>query len=338
MPSVAINVVRYNHDFEMLANCLRAALNQTFRDCVVTLSENGSESSIEGRARTEFGSHPRFRYVDNGSNLGFSGAHNRFIRNANAEFVMPLNPDAILDPTYVATLLQAFAAPGIAAAEGKMLKPERCADGSWVLDGTGMTISRARRAHERGQLEKDHKQYDQHTQIFGVSATAAIYRKAALEKVRFGDGEYFDEDFFTYWEDLDLSWRLRLAGFTCLYVPDALVYHSRAAGQSKKGFRRPVQLMRHTRSLPDRIVAWDWRNHLLAIIKNDFGRSLLEDLPFIVARELALFAYLLVAKPRIIREVPKFFSLLPRILRKRRAVQQSRAVNWRQARNWFDRM
>jgi GT2 family glycosyltransferase len=337
VPTVAINIVRYNQEFELLERCIRAALDQDFDDYTVTLTENGSADSIESAILAQFGNHSRFRYADNGANLGFSGAHNVFFRNSRAEFAIPLNPDTVMPRNYLSRLLKAFDDPLVAAAEGKMLKPDPLPDGSWMLDGTGMTISRTRRVYERGQLEIDRQQYDMDTDVFGVSGTAAAYRMSALERVKFSEAEYFDEDFFTYWEDLDLSWRLRLAGYTCVYVPDAVIFHARFAGQSEHGFRRPRAFARHLRSLPPRVLRWDWRNHIFAIIKNDFGWNLFRDLPFILTRELLLFCCLIVVEPRLVGAVPELVRLLPRILQKRKLIQQGRIVTSKEMKKWFRR-
>jgi GT2 family glycosyltransferase len=335
LPKVGINIVRYNQELSLLKTSIQAALSQTFDDVTVTLTENGSDHSIETAILELFGDHRKFRYEDNKKNLGFAGAHNKFFHNSDCEFVIPLNPDTLMTPEYVGRLLEAFSDPGVAAAEGKMLKPVRHSTGSWILDGTGMTISRTRKTRERGHLELDGHQYDMNTEVFGVSATAAAYRLSALEKVKFGESEYFDEDFFTYWEDLDLSWRLRLAGFSCLYVPQAIIFHSRFAAQSKHGFWKPFDLARHIRSLPARVVCWDWRNHLFAIIKNDFGRNFFRDLPFIATRELFLFSYLIVVQPKMIAAIPEFIGLLPRILQKRKIIQQNRVATSKELSRWF---
>ncbi len=335
MPRVAINIVRYNQELSLLEVSIRAALRQDFEDLTVTLTDNGSSCSVQSELLCLFGDDPRFMYRENDRNLGFAGAHNRFIRDSDCEFVLPLNPDTRMSPDYVSKLLPAFSDPGVAAAEGKMLKPERDSSGSWILDGTGLILSRSRKATERGHLEIDLRQYDQEIDIFGVSATAAAYRLSALQFVKFGNSEYFDEDLFTYWEDLDLSWRLRLAGFACRYVPDALVFHSRFAAQSKGGFRKPLDLIRHTRSLPVRVVCWDWRNHLFAILKNDFGWAFYRDLPWIAAREGLLLLYLLLVQPRIVRAFPEFFRILPTIMRKRRRIQQSRKVTSAEMTKWY---
>lgn len=319
----------------MVERSLQAALRQDLDDFEVVLTENGSATSVEAELRRRFGADPRFRYAETGFNRGFSGGHNHFIAATTAEFVLPLNPDTELTPSYARTVLTAFRDPQVAAAEGKMLKPDPLPDGTFILDGTGMSLSRTRRAGERGQLQPDHGQFDHSVEVFGVSATAAIYRKSALEKVKHGASEYFDEDLFTYWEDLDLAWRLRLGGYTCRYVPQAIVYHSRSANQSKDGVSHFSTFVAGTRSLPLRVAQWDWRNHLLTIIKNDFGSSLLRDLPRIVVRELAIFMYLLILRPKVLLAGPELLRLLPRMLRKRKLVQRSRAVSSEQMGYWF---
>lgn len=339
MPEIAINLVRYNQKLEDISECLAAALLQDYPYFTVTLTENGSKDSIEQGIKALFAENPKFRFVDNQTNLGFAGAHNKFFAESSAEFVMPLNPDAIMQPGFLTELVKAFEDSKIAAATGKMLKPLALEDGSHILDGTGIIVSRTRRARERGQLQVDKGQYDASTDVFGVSGTAPLYRKSALDKVKIildnGTPEYFDEDFFMYWEDFDLSWRLRLAGYLCVYVPEAHVLHQRVGGQSKYGYRRPLEFAKHHKQFPTRIVRYNWRNHLFAIIKNDFGSTFWRDFPLIVAREIAMFGYICIFEPRTLGAVPSFFKLLPRILRKRKIIQSSKKVNSKIASKWF---
>src|SRR6266576_5894316 len=250
MHTVAVNVVRYDHPWSVICDCITSVLAQDLDCYTVTVTDNGSRDSIKDALLSVFGENPRFKYEDNGTNLGFAGAHNRFILQSAADIVVPLNPDTILTPGYLRSLTSVFADPRVGAATGKMVKPEPSADGSQLLDGTGIVMSRGRRGRERGQNEVDRGQFDHSHRVFGVSGTASAYRKSALERVRIGEREYFDEDFFAYWEDLDLSWRLRLAGYECIYEPQAVIYHSRVAGQSKNGYRRPVEFIKHHRRLP----------------------------------------------------------------------------------------
>jgi GT2 family glycosyltransferase len=155
-----------------------------------------------------------------------------------------------------------------------------------------------------------------------VSGTAAVYRKSALEEVKLGNSEYFDVDFFAYWEDLDLSWRLRLRGYECVYVPEAIVEHRRAVGASKGGILNFGEFVRHHRSFSLRIRKWNWRNHLFAIIKNDYGWSFYRDLPWIVLRELGMLAFLVCFMPDTLSAIPEFVRLLPAMLSKRRYIMK----------------
>jgi len=335
MHTVAVNVVRYNHSLSVIGDCIASVLAQEGVECTVTVTENGSEDSIEDAVLSLFGSDPRFKYEDNGKNLGFAGAHNRFILKSSAELVIPLNPDTVMTPGYLQTLATVFVDPRVAAATGKMVRPGQSSDGLPVLDGTGIVISRGRRGRERGQNEVDRGQFDNSFRVFGVSGTASAYRKSALESVRMGEHEYFDEDFFAYWEDLDLSWRLRLAGYECVYVPEAVIYHSRVAGQSRSGYRRPVEFIKHHRSLPLSIRRWNWKNQLFCIIKSDFGLAFWRDCPFIAARQILMLSYIAVLEPRTLGAIPDFFRLLPTMLKKRRLIKGKRVVNSKEIGKWF---
>ena len=167
MKKVAINLVRFNQSFEELILAVDAALAQDYDNFTFTFTENGSRESIKERLLEKYGDSPHFSYRDNGENLGFAGAHNKFFAESEAELVMPLNPDAIMQPGCLSALVAVFEDSTIGSAEGKMLKPEVLKDGSHLIDGTGLIISRSRRARERGQLQKDTGQYDQDTNIFG---------------------------------------------------------------------------------------------------------------------------------------------------------------------------
>jgi GT2 family glycosyltransferase len=335
MPRVAINIVRYNHDFPLIKKCLQAALNQDIENYTVTLTENGSTDSIKDEALSQFGADSRFSYADNGTNLGFAGAHNLFFSKTDAEFLLPLNPDTEMTPGFLRALMTAFDDPKVAACTGKMLRFETLQDGTPVLDGTGIVISRTRLARERGQLQADRNQFDNVRQVFGVSGTAPVYRKSALERVRLFEREYFDEDFFAYWEDVDLSWRLRLAGYQCMYVPDAVIYHARAFGLSKSGNKKPLELARYRRTLPPAVLRWSWRNQLFTVVKNDFGWNFWRDLPFIAGLQLGMLCYAILLEPKTLGAIPDILHLLPRMLRKRKMIQSLRVATSKQLRIWF---
>ena len=99
-------------------------------------------------------------------------------------------------------------------------------------------IRRDRRVFDRGENERDEGQFDRDEEVFGVSGAALVARREALESVEL-DGQYLDESFHMYKEDVDLCWRLRLAGWECWYVAGAVAYHARTShGLSGTGYLR----------------------------------------------------------------------------------------------------
>ncbi len=324
MKSLAVNLLRWNSPWDEIRTGIAAVLASEFDDFELIYMENFNPDcpSLVEQVRTEFGADPRIRIVTTESNLGYAGGHNRFFAESDAPLLMVLNPDAVLHPGFLKNVVVPFRDPRVGAVTGKMIKPGRDADDNILLDGTGILLSRARHGYERGQWEVDRGQYDREPNVFGVSGTAAVYRKSALEAVKLGAAEYFDPDFFAYCEDLDLSWRLRLAGYICVYAPGALVEHERAASRSRGGVRKFFAFVRHHRSLPLKVRQWSWRNHLFAILKNDHGWSFYRDLPWIAARELAVFTFLLCFATDTLLVIPETLRLLPSMFAKRRFIMK----------------
>jgi GT2 family glycosyltransferase len=333
MSKLAINLLRWSNPWEEIEACIDAVLNSTFQDFRLRYTENPHPTapSLAEKVSARYGGDARLQIQINDENTGYAGAHNQFFLESDDELLMVLNPDAVLDPDFLQEILTVFENPRAGAATGKMVKPLEHPGQPRVLDGTGIILFRSRRARERGQLDLDHGQFDRFTEVFGVSGTAAVFRKQALEAVKLGVSEYFDDDFFAYWEDFDLSWRLRLAGYTCHYVPGAVVSHARAVGLSPGGPIHLVRYIRHHRAFPVKIRRWSWRNHLLSVVKNDFGWCLVRDLPLIVTREAMTLAFFCLFLPDTLPAVPEFFRLLPSTLRKRRLIQQRRRISSKEA-------
>ena len=340
MPNVAINILGWDGtNAEILMSCIKHALAQDYDDYIVVYSDNCSKT-LSGQMQERFGQDPKFKINQYSENFGYAGGHNRFFVSARAPFVMVMNPDALLEPTFLTEAIAGFDQELIGAVTGKMIKPKN-SDRSIpdvILDGTGVVMDITRRGRERGQQEIDHLQYDLNTEVFGVSGTAAIYRRAALERIRLGEHEYFDEDFFAYWEDVDLSWRLQLAGYSCRYVPTARVIHTRLAGAHKGGYRDVLGYIAHHNELSISVRRWNWRNHLFMIIKNDFGWNFFIGLPFIMLRELAMLGYIICFEPKTLGILPSFFSLLPKIIQKRSIIQHNRIAKSSDMFRWFKKI
>lgn len=202
----------------MLANCLASLETQTFRDfeaCVVDNSGKQVAREVAGRLRG-------VSLIENSYNAGFGAAVNQAFRSSKSRFCATLNDDAVADRNWLACLVRALEAKpeaGMCASQVRLA-------GGIRLDSAGMLISGDASGKQRGNLQPV-EQFRTATEVLFPSGSAALYRRAMLDQIGL-----FDEAFFLYCEDTDLGLRGRWAGWTCLYVPEAIVEHhySQTAG------------------------------------------------------------------------------------------------------------
>jgi hypothetical protein len=153
----------------------------------------------------------------------------------------------------------------------------------------------------------DTGQYDRATEVFGAAGSAAIYRRTLLDDVGL-----FDEEFFAYCEDADLSFRARLRGHCCLFVPDAVVYHVGGATVE--------------RDVRQYLIA---RNTIIAILKNMPAGLLVRYAPQILLAQMKA-VYFAARRRRLglhLRALAGVVRTLPRVLVARRNIQRSRRVS-----------
>lgn len=213
MPPVSVVIPNWNGR-RFLATCLRSVRGQLDVDVEVILVDNGSGDGSVELARTEYRD---LRVVAFPENRGFSAAVNAGIATGTAPYVFLLNNDTELHPRCIRALLDALeASPAVAAAGPKILDfTDRT-----LLAGIGDGYTFAGIPSSLGFLERDCGQFDAAMEIFSPSGCAALYRRSALDAVG-----VFDEDFFAYYEDVDLGFRLQMGGHRCVYVPEAVIYH-----------------------------------------------------------------------------------------------------------------
>jgi N-acetylglucosaminyl-diphospho-decaprenol L-rhamnosyltransferase len=158
------------------------------------------------------------RILRPGRNLGFAAGTNAGIAEATGEWIATVNDDAIVEPGWAAALVAALEAdPKAAAAQGVNLVLDR----PEIADGCGIAWNRWWQAVQVGHGKPAPGPEDGAREIFGVSATAAVYRRAALP-----EGDVFDPRLVSYYEDVDLAVRLRATGWRALLVPAARALHT----------------------------------------------------------------------------------------------------------------
>jgi len=253
--------------------------------------------------------------IVNAENRGFAAAVNQGIAVARGEYVLLVNPDAFLEPDYVANIIRALEAAGKAygMATGKLYR----ADGSGVIDTMGIRMTRTGR-----HFDIQEGRHSSHFEVFGVSVAAAMYR---MSFVRDGtiDGEFLDEDFHTYREDADVAWRGRLFGWRALYVPEAVGYHVRTVTPERR------------RSLPPFINMHSVKNRFLLRLKNEGIYLALRNAPFELTRDLVTIAAVLTIERSSFPALGWLWKNRRRILAKRREIQRRRRVSDRELASWF---
>lgn len=314
-PSVSVIVVNWNGR-PLLPDCLDSLAQQTWQDFETILVDNGSE---DGSADWVAAHYPRVRVIRLDSNRGFCGGNNAGIRAATGEYVVLLNNDTRVEDRWLENLCQVMASdPTLAACDSKILYFGN--RGRIWMSGVDYSIAGVPLGRRAGEPDGDDSPLP--AEVFAACACAAIYRKRVLEEIGL-----FDEDFFAGYEDVDWSFRARLAGYRVVNVPAARVYHKVSAthGFNSEMFVRNGQ-----------------RNVSAAFLKNMPLPLLLRGLPLHLVYVAGSMAYFL----RIGRGGAFFrgkgdlLSQLPALWRKRRAIQEQRRVSASQIdallkRSWF---
>jgi GT2 family glycosyltransferase len=200
---------------DMLRVCLDSIAAQTLPPREVIVFDNGSRTPVVERIAFRHGLH-LFRSE---TNLGFAGGNNAAYRHASGQYIALINNDVILDRDWLATVVAAFDAdPKLAAVQTILRRDENTIDGAGIdiSDGTFRQIrwERGRPARSSTDDPANHGGRDARVpRAWGVSATAALYRREALGDV------IFDEMLFAYYEDVDLCARLHEAGWRTEVLP-----------------------------------------------------------------------------------------------------------------------
>jgi GT2 family glycosyltransferase len=304
-PRIAIQLVTWN-SAPTLGGCLASLHAQDDDGFDLTVVDNGSADGSADLVARWMARGLRGTLVREERNRGFCGGHNRALRESRADWVLFLNPDAELPPTFVRRAAERLAAvdPEVGSVVPRLLLP----DGR--IDSTGLVVDRYRRVRDRGHGQPAEGAFLAEEDVTGGSGAVVLHRRAMLDDVALG-GAPLDENLFAYYDDLDLAWRARIRGWRCRYVPDLVALHRRGGRNAiRSGPWRPAS----------RAQAFTVRNRLLVMAKCERWRDLVRDLPWLVGFEIVRAAYLAVRAPGALRGYPGVLRGLPAALRDRRTL------------------
>lgn len=192
-------------------------------------------ASTDGTADLLAERFPKVRILPQRSNLGFAGGVSAAMGVVDTRFVALLNNDARADPRWLQASLAALGDPSVVAVTAKLLLAEPGAPAEAgsrrpaTINNAGVVLLKSGYGADRGLGSPDDQRFATPAEVFGFSGGAVVMRTLAVKAVG-----GFDADFFMYYEDTDLSWRLRLAGWRILYAPDAVVHHLHAASSDPR--------------------------------------------------------------------------------------------------------
>lgn len=320
---LTLQVVTWNSARHLPA-LLTSLKEQKFKEYRLTVIDNASTDDSLALVRREF---PRATILRNSENLGFSAAHNQGIQMSDSPYIGLINPDIVMTPDALTILMQSLEKQTRIGAIGpKMLRRGEKYD---IIDSAGIRATRYREFVNRGEGERDQGQYDTPEEVFGLTGAFMILRAAALDSIRIGT-EYLDEDLFAYKDDIDLCWRLRLAGWGVWYEPRATLYHERHVRHEQE-LSVPTRRVRKTTT----VNRLSYRNHLLVLTKNDRIRSWLLPMPSVLFYEAAKFFYALFREPRTLLGLWDAARLLTAMRAKRTVMFRHRKIPFRAVNAWF---
>lgn len=317
--TVAVIIVNFNGG-DCLSRCLACLAAQSVLPTRIVVIDNGSTDGSAETARhlAEQDSRlaPRTLFHMAGENLGFAAANNRAVKMCDDEFVAVLNPDAFPEAGWLSALLDAARDHPDTAAFGSRQMLAGTPD---LIDGLGDVYHISglswRAGHGCRLTAADHKD----AEIFSPCAAAALYRKAAFDEVG-----GFDEDFFCYFEDVDLGFRLRLAGYRARYISRAVVCHLGGASSA---------------AAPSEFAVFHGHRNLVWCFFKNMPQPIF--MPSLLAHFLQTILILAFSVPRghfrtIVKAKWHAVAGLSKCLRKRRIVQRNKRVTATALGRWLD--
>ena len=261
-PFVSIVILNFN-GVKYLQQFLPSVLSTQYENFEVVVADNGSSDDSISFLKSNF---PTVKVITSSTNEGFAGGYNWALKQIEADYYVLLNSDVEVTPNWISPMVDLMESDfKIAACQPKILAQQENdffeyagASGGWI-DSFGYPFSRGRIFDV---CEQDLGQYNNAVPVFWASGASLMIRANVFHEM-----SGFDKHFFAHQEEIDLCWRIQLAGYKIYVCPEAKVFHV-GAGTLPRGGRK---------------VFLNFRNNLIMLCKNLPFSELLWKLPFRLA-------------------------------------------------------
>lgn len=226
---ISVIIPNYNGE-KIIDGCIQSLLQQEYKDFnIIVVDNNSTDESVKIIEER----YPSITLIKNNENLGFAAAVNIGIKASKSEFVALLNNDTEVDTKWLGNLYSVVSKDDkIFSASSKMIRfYERD-----IIDDAGDQYNLLGWAYKRGDGASVDK-FNKNKVVFSTCAGAGLYRRKVFEEIG-----YFDENFFAYLEDIDVSFRGNIHGYKNVYVNDAIVYHMVSATSGSRHNEFKVKL------------------------------------------------------------------------------------------------
>ncbi len=245
---VSVIILNYNgrkHLGPLLITCVNSVLLTDYPSFEVLFVDNASTDGSVDFIESRFGKNKKLRIIRNSRNYGFTEGNNIGIRKSASNLIALVNSDTRVEPKWLTSLVNTIKSqPRVGVVQSKLLlmnSPE-------LLDCAGGLVDYYGYHFERGRGEEA-SDYNSNDTVFYAKGAAILIKRIVLKETGL-----FDPDFFMYFDEVDLCWRIWLSGYKVMFAADSIVYH--ASGSTASKLTHQNRMFFYT------------RNHLMVLIKN----------------------------------------------------------------------
>lgn len=346
MQKLSVHLVAWN-GAKYIPYLFESLRKQTCKDWFLYIVDNDSKDNTVELIKKELENFSvPYKLVINSKNEGFAGGHNQVYRDTNGEYFLLLNQDMYLQPDCLQNMVDFLDThTEVGAVSPRLMKWDFSAvkDSSLsfgmtnYIDALGLKIFRNRRVIEQ------YTQYDwneiknnfskNELEVFGASGAFPMFRRSVVDQVAFAGGQFLDESYHAYKEDVDLSYRLQEAGFKSFILLDTVAHHDRS-GAGPKDMNDAAAADNKKKQSPW-VQYHSYKNHIRTLYKNEYWQNLILDFPWILWYELKKFVYFCLFDRRVLSGLKEVWQGRSDLKNKREQINKIKKVNWSDLRKWW---